>query len=104
MQTVRTIMVAVLISTALTAPLLYLELLHGSHHFPYPLFAVLWLLPAVSVFAAVPLIHAVRPSEGELALPVVLCARMGLLLVSAFLWIALVSDQMPCFLGVPSCD
>lgn len=27
-----------------------------------------------------------------------------LALTLAFLWVGLVSDQMPCFLGVPNCD
>jgi hypothetical protein len=31
-------------------------------------------------------------------------AKAALLLLIAFLWIALIRDGMPCFLGVPNCD
>ena len=91
-----TTITAALISTALVIPLLYLELRNiGYTHFPYPLFAVLWLVPAAFVSTAA------RPFRAH---PVVLSARVGFLVVAALFWAVLVNDQMPCFLGAPNCD
>jgi hypothetical protein len=99
-----TTITAALVSTVLVAPLLYFELRYGYSGFPYFLFAVLWLVPAVFVFAAGPLIRAMRAGQSVLAHPVVLSARVGFLVLAALFWTAIVNDQMPCFLGVPNCD
>jgi hypothetical protein len=105
LQTMRsTTIAAALVSTALVAPLLYLELRYGYSDFPYPLFAILWLVPAVFVFAAVPLVRAIRAGESVLTHPVVLSLRVSILVLAALFWVAIVNDQMPCFLGVPNCD
>jgi hypothetical protein len=91
-----TAIMAALIGAALVTPLLYLELRNAGYtHFPYPLFAVLWLVPAAFVFTAA------RPFRAH---PVVLSARVGFLILAALFWAGLVNDQMPCFLGVPNCD
>jgi hypothetical protein len=99
-----TAIAAALLSTGLAAPLLYLELRNGYSNFPYPLFAVLWLVPAAFVFAAAPLARTIRAGESLLANPVVLGARVGFLLLAAFFWTAVVNDQLPCFFGAPNCD
>jgi hypothetical protein len=83
---------------------MYLEVSGGFPPFPYPLFAMLWLLPFAVVFVATPLIRATRSGEGVLARPVVLVARVGFLVLAVLLWVIIVNDQMPCFLGVPNCD
>lgn len=100
----KTITIAALVSTALVAPMLYLELRNSPSAFPYPLFVVLWLLPAIFLFAAAPLIRSVKAGESVLARPFGFSVRIGVLLLVAIFWAAIVNDQTPCFLGVPNCD
>jgi hypothetical protein len=76
----------------------------GYSDFPYPVFLVLWLVPAVSVLAVAPLIRSIRAGETVLTGPGTLVARAGVLVLLALFWALVVSDQMPCFLGVPNCD
>ncbi len=102
-----TLTAAVLLPTALVAPLVCLELRYASQYsatFPYPLFLTLWLLAAVSVLVAAPLLRAVRHGHAVLAHPVVFALRVALLALAALLWVALVADQWPCFMGAPGCD
>ena len=102
-----TMIAAMLISTALVTPLIYLELRYGTQsysHFPYPLFAILWLVPAAFVLVAAPLIRSVCAGQSVLARPGVLIARAAFLVLAALFWTGFVNDQMPCFLGVPNCD
>jgi len=99
-----TVVRAMLVSTVLVAPLIYLQLRFGYSDFPFVLFAVLWLLPGAFVLAAVPLLRAVRAGESLLARRGALVARVGFLVLTAMVWAGIVDDQMPCFLGVPNCD
>lgn len=98
----------VLIAAALTglilvSPFVALELRQDRQAFPYPLFAMLWLLPAVFVIAIAPLARTVR-CGGVLAHPATLAIRVVLLALLAILWMGLIQDQMGCFLGAPNCD
>ncbi|HXG34690.1 MAG TPA: hypothetical protein VNJ11_15095 [Bryobacteraceae bacterium] len=98
---------AVLLPTALVAPLVYLEWRYASHYyaaFPYALFLTLWLLAAVSVLVAAPLLRTVRQGRAVLAHPVTSALRVALLALATVLWVALVADQWPCFMGAPGCD
>ena len=108
LQTMKTTMItATLVSTVLVAPLVYLELRYGTQsysRFPYALFSILWLVPAAFVFAAAPLMRAVRAGKNVLERPGVLVVRVVFLVLAALFWTGFVNDQMPCFLGVPNCD
>ena len=98
---------AALVSTVLVAPLVYLELRYGTQNysnFPYPLFAILWLVAAAFVLAAAPMIYAVRAGENVLNRPAPLMMRVVFLVLAALFWTGVVNDQMHCFLGVPNCD
>lgn len=96
---------ATLASAILVAPLVYLELRYASYSdFPYALFAILWLVGAAFILAAAPIVHAVRAGESVLKRPALLTMRVVFLLLAAMFWTGVVSDQMPCFLGVPNCD
>ena len=71
--------------------------------FPAMLFAVMWLLAALFVVIVMPVLR--MPGERRSTADVVrLLSRVVLGIVVAGLWIGLVQDQMPCFLGVPNCD
>jgi len=108
LQTMKTTMItATLVSTVLVAPLVYLELRYGTQsysRFPYALFTILWLVPAAFVFAAAPLMRAVRAGKNVLERPGALVVRVVFLVLAALFWTGFVNDQMPCFLGVPNCD
>jgi hypothetical protein len=99
--------VAGVISSALVAPLLLLELRFGSStfaSFPYTLFGVLWFLPLVFVITAKPLLQPLGARTSVLAHPAALVIRLSLLGLISFAWLGIVADQLPCFLGVPNCD
>jgi hypothetical protein len=108
LQTMKTSLItATLVSTILVAPLVYLELRYAMQNysnFPYPLFAILWLIAAAFILAAAPVIQAVRAGESVLKRPALLVIRVVFLVLAAIFWTGIVNDQMPCFLGVPNCD
>jgi hypothetical protein len=103
----NTTIVATLLSTVLVAPLAYLQLHNAKQNpwqFPYPLFAILWLVPVAFIFTAAPLIRGVQAGQSVLERPGWFLARVVFLVLAAMFWAGLVNDQMPCFLGVPNCD
>ena len=107
---VATFAAASLISVVLVAPLAFLEL----HHNPLAtsrrasdfvvLFGVLWVLPMVFVMTATPLVRAVRSGHTVLQSRPALGIKLTLLVSVAAMWLNIVSDQWPCFIGVPNCD
>jgi hypothetical protein len=106
-QMMKTGMRAALVSTALVAPLVYLELQYGRQNysrFPYELFVILWIVPAAFLLTVAPLVRAFRARESAIGRPRLLMARVSFLLLAALFWTAIVNDQMPCLLGVPNCD
>lgn len=98
---------AALISSILVAPFVLLELRYGSQSyskFPYPLFAILWLLPAAFLMTIAPLLRPAHAGDRVLARPVTLVVRIAIVALLAILWIGAIREQLPCFLGVPNCD
>jgi hypothetical protein len=75
-----------------------------SKNFPIPLFVFLWLLALSVVLLLRPLGYGLRAGNGTMANRLRLLARVALAILIAGLWVAVVLDQMPCFLGVPNCD
>jgi hypothetical protein len=71
--------------------------------FPAALYAAMWLLAALFVVIVMPVLR--MPAERRSTADVVsLLSRVVLGIAVAGVWIGLVQDQMPCFLGVPNCD
>ncbi|HEX6088739.1 MAG TPA: hypothetical protein VFZ13_01130 [Gemmatimonadales bacterium] len=68
-----------------------------------PLFGLLWLLPTTAIGALAQLIQEARTADRR-TVPFRLILHGAVAAVAATLWVLLVSDQMPCFLGVPNCD
>src|SRR5262245_6875313 len=107
---IATIGVAALTSLILVSPFVFLELLYNTtkmssySHFPFPLFGLLWLLPTVSIVAAAPILRDIRAGTSVLAHPVTLLLRVAILALTTMLWVFIIMDQLPCFLGVPNCD
>ena len=73
-------------------------------NFPFALFALLWLLPMLFTFTFMPLIRSGQTGGALTASPLRLVGRVSLLALLALLWVAILRDQLPCFLGVPNCD
>jgi hypothetical protein len=96
-----------LISAALVLPLMILEWVNrrAFHEgFPIPLFTTLWLLLVVFMLILRPILRNVRAGNRSMGNPLILALKVVILLLIAWLWISILMDQMPCFLGVPSCD
>jgi hypothetical protein len=91
----------------LSLPFILMELVNRrvyNEGFPFAVFIVLWLLGLVFSLALLPLLRRWRAGERPSHKPLDLAWRLGLLAVSAGLWLSVVSDQMACFLGVLLCD
>jgi hypothetical protein len=97
--------VAGLISTALVLPFVVLELINRrsfQEGFPLVLFVFMWLLTLAFALVLLPIVR--RPQTDNKTSLVRLLPRVAFLILVASLWVSLVVDQMPCFLGVPNCD
>jgi hypothetical protein len=68
------------------------------------LFGLLWLLPTAFIVILAPLVRAVRAGNSILAHPINLLFRAAFLALGAWMWVGLLIDQLPCFLGAPNCD
>ena len=96
-----------IISSMVVLPFLILELLNRqnpSADFPIALFVVLWILSLSFMIILMPVMRGLPAGSRNMPNAVSLVPRIVLLLVIAWLWMSLVVDQMPCFLGVPNCD
>ena len=84
-------------------PFAILELINRrnfSWEFPFPLFFVMWLLAAAFVLMMTPIVRNQRSAGMNLASIFRLMPRVAIVALIAWLWVGLVADQMPCFLGV----
>ena len=98
---------AAVISGVLVLPFVVLEWTNRQafqEGFPIPLFAAMWLLSAFAVVLLLPVVRVRRTQSPRGANYVRLLSRLVVAILLAWLWVALVRDQMPCFLGVPNCD
>ena len=95
------------VSFLLVLPFIMLELINRrtfNDGFPVALFVILWLLPAIFILILTLIVRSARAGNNVMANPVSLLIRVVLFAILAFLWVSLLNDQMPCFLGVPNCD
>ena len=96
-----------LTSLLLVLPFMILELINGQgfdQGFLSPLFVIMWLLPLIFIVVLMPIVRNVRAGNSLMASPISLLIRVVLLILTAWMWTSLLTDQMPCFLGVPNCD
>jgi hypothetical protein len=97
----------VFVGSVVVFPFVLLELINRrsfNEPFPFPLFVVLWFLPVLFVSILVPTIKKVKAVRRNKTDHIFLFLGFALSILIAWLWIDLMRDQMPCFLGVPNCD
>jgi hypothetical protein len=101
----RKLITHAMISLVLVLPFIILELINRRNFFtdfPVALFGMMWLLTFSFILLLVPVARNLR--NKHLKNPVSLAAKVVLLVSIASIWIRLLVDQLPCFLGVPNCD
>jgi len=102
-----------LVSTLLVLPFLVLELTLNTANRAPPakyaldmtvLFGILWLLPLAFMAGLLPIVRSVRAGQTVMQHPGRLLVCVGLLALVAFVWSAILVDQLPSFLGVANSD
>ena len=102
-----TLRLPALISLLLIIPFMVMEVVNRrefNEGFPFPLFIIMWLMPVLFILTGMPILRNMRVGNNVLAKPVILLIRVAILIFIAWFWVALLIDQMPCFLGFPNCD
>lgn len=95
------------IGAALVAPFMVLEWVNrrGFHEdFPVVLFTFMSLHALVVVLLSRPALRRLRAERSLAALTPGHWAGLALGAILAYAYVAVVIDQLPCFLGVPNCD
>jgi hypothetical protein len=98
---------AVIGSSVLVLPFIILELVNRRDYpngFPILLFGFMWLMALVFIVILMPIQRSQHATNQSVPSSVSLLPRIVLLILIAWMWVSLVIDQMPCFLGVPNCD
>ena len=96
-----------IISSLLVLPFMILESANRQNFgdgFPIALFVFMWLLALAFVALLLPILRSLPAGNRLMSNPLSLLPRVVLLVLIAWLWVSVVVDQMPCFLGVPNCD
>ena len=106
-STPRNLATAAAIGVVVVIPIAILEWMNTQgfqNGVPVALFGFLWLLTIAFILILVPMLRAASAGNGIAANPGFFAPRIVMLLLIAWMWISVVVDQMPCFLGVPNCD
>jgi hypothetical protein len=96
-----------IIGLVLVLPFVILEFANRRNYhesFPLPLFGFLWFLAMVFFVTVLPMLRTIHTRNNILAQSVYLLMRVTVLMLIAWMWTAILTDQMPCFLGVLRCD
>ena len=103
----RDLIAPAIISSLLVIPFMILELANRWSYpggFPIVLFGIMWLLPFVFILVLVLILRSLPRGSRSIAYVLGLLPGIVILIPLACLWVGLVLDQMPCFLGVSNCD
>jgi hypothetical protein len=95
------------ISLLLVLPFMFLEVVNRRNFhegFPVTLFVIMWLLPLLFILTVMPIVRSVRAGNSIATNPMNHILRVAFLALIAWMWMGILIDQMPCFLGVPNCD
>ncbi|QQS45513.1 MAG: hypothetical protein IPM66_16430 [Acidobacteriota bacterium] len=101
--------VSALIGLALVLPFIVLDFTYNPSSWrnltdQIVLFGLLWFLAAAFTFILSSIVRTWREGGSLMASPVNLLFRIAFLALIAVMWGGIISDQLPCFLGVPNCD
>lgn len=103
----RNLISPAIISFLMMVPFIILELVNRySFHqpFPYPLFGMLWLLPTIFIAIQAPLVQKLRDGEIMVKEPILALLSVAILALISVVYLGILIDQLPCFLGVLNCD
>ncbi len=101
------ILAPVVVACLPVGPFMILEFVNRrgySEPFPFQLFAMMWLMAFCFAFIFIPTVRNLMLGRTGSANHLIVLPGLASLLLLAWGLIALISDQMPCFLGVPVCD
>jgi len=96
-----------LISAALVAPFIVLQWLNRrtlNEEFPLVLFIFMSLHSLFIVLLVTPALRRLRLERSVSALKLAHWTGLPVAAFLAYLYVDVVADQLPCFLGVPNCD
>jgi hypothetical protein len=95
-----------LLGALITLPFALLEIIHQKANpgFPISLFVMLWLSATLFFATLLPILRYLRAGGKLLDHPFSLFTRLVVLFMLGSMWLGIISDQMPCFLGIPNCD
>lgn len=96
-----------IVSLLLVLPFVILEVINSRdvhEGFPIVLFGLMWLLPLSFILIALPIVRSPRTESRIPASWLGLLPRFVLVVLIAWIWVGLIRDQLPCFLGTPDCD
>lgn len=103
----KDLMASALASSALVLPFMILELVNRrSFHegYPIPLFSLMWLLQFAFALGLIRTVAKLKAGANRPVTRLAVVTSLLVMILVAFLWVGIVLDQMPCFLGVPNCD
>lgn len=103
----RHLLAPAVVACLLVGPFMILEFVNRRGYaeaFPLQLFGMMWLMAFCYAFIFIPTTRNLMPGRTGSVNPLIVLPGLASLFLLAWGWIALVSDQMPCFLGVPVCD
>lgn len=103
----RHLLAPVIAACLLVGPFMLLEYVNRREYaegFPFQLFAMMWLMAFCFAYIFIPTARTLMPGRTGSVKPLIVLPALASLFLLAWGWIALVGDQMPCFLGVPACD
>ncbi|HEX6124287.1 MAG TPA: hypothetical protein VFZ23_02840 [Pyrinomonadaceae bacterium] len=102
------VVVPALIGLVGTVPFIILEGVNtrgfATKGFPVALFGALWLLGFAFAGSASHVFRSFKKRSYAGARPLVFLLSTAFLVLIAVSWASIVTDQMPCFLGIPNCD
>ena len=99
--------IPVVASSLLVLPLIVLEYTNQQNtnaSFPFFLMGVLWLLPVIFFWLLLSSLKDYKYKENSLKNSILFWSKIVLLLIVTGLWLVILEDQIPCFLGIPNCD
>ena len=105
-ETFENLKTSAIVASVLVVPFMILEVVNQdlSAGFPVALFVVMWGLALAFISILIPILRSLQPGHRNVSNTIVVLPKIVLLIGIAWLWIAILGDQMPCFLGVPNCD